>query len=213
MKSLSELEASADVGRPEREFPICVSGKLTRELEAADAELFEVKAELDAAEQEARDHAEGGGRPRRTGERSKVAELEKRAQAAAEKCDAIRARMEDHTVTLDLKGKTNGEWRAWVSVNPPRDPEDDKAGAERDRRWAGNFCDVDALIANLSQYVAKYGDDEPSERWQALVFENAAPGDLTRLASAVVAMHEQVTDTGKSRAAWLSGRKKSTDSE
>lgn len=206
MKSLSELESSADVGRPERDFPICVSGKLAAELEAADRDMFEAAAALEAEREKAKDRDGGDGPPRRAGQRGKIADLEKKATEAAEKCDAIRSRMEEHTVILHLRSKTNGEWRQWASVHPAREEDDDKAGAARDQRHAGGWCDIDALIADLPEYVAKYGDEDPSDRWKNVVFGNAAPGDLTRLASVVVGMHEQVVDAGKPRGGWLLGR-------
>lgn len=229
-KSLSELKSSPDVGLPERTFPLCVSGKLVAELEAADSALYEAETELTAARvtlREARVRAErrrDGEEPKlRSGQKSpaaeaekKVADLEKRAEEAAERSDAIRERMVDHTIDLHLRGKPNGEWRQWVMKHPSRDEDTDPVGAQRDKTHAAGFCNIDALIADLGGYdmngerrsgfVVKYGGEEPSADSWEFVSNNAAPGDLTRLASTVVAMHEQVVDLGKSRTAWRNAR-------
>lgn len=211
---LSEMQSSPDVGRPEREFPICVSGRLVAELEAADRDLFGIEEKLEAARAESRRRQEGDAAPpRRTGATSPLPDLERQAQEAAERCDAIRARMEEHTITLHLRGKSNSEWRQWAARHPVRDEDGDPAGYKRDLRHAGGFCDIDALAADAGRWVVRYGDEEPTDGAWQFVADNAAPGDLTRLASVLVGMHEQVVDLGKSRAAWLSARRSATDSE
>lgn len=212
-KSLSEMQSSPDVGLPERTFPICVSGKLVAELEAADAELFEIEAELETERRKAQRRRDGEEPQLRRGAKSPVPDLERKAEAAAERSDEIRARMEEHTIPLHLKGKSNGEWRQWATKHPARDEDADPTGHQRDQRHAAGFCNVDALIAECGQFVAKYGDEAPAEGSWEFVASNATPGDLTRLASTVVAMHEQGLDLGKSRRAWRDARRSATDSE
>lgn len=211
--SLSELKSSPDVGRPERTFSLCVAGKLVAELEAADRALQDAYGELAVARREQERRADGEARPLRMGEASPVPALEAEAEKRAEKVDAIRARMEDHTVTLHLRGKTNGEWRQWATAHPARDEDDDKAGAARDARWAGGLCNIDALVDTLGDYVQRYGDDPASDEWRDVAFSNAAPGDLTMLASRIVGMHEQGVDAGKSRVALLRDLRSATDSD
>lgn len=210
---LSEMQSSPDVGLPQRAYSLCVAGKLVSELEEADQALFAADDALSAAVQ-------ADDRPKRSGVKSPLADLEKAAQEAAERCDSIRARMQDHTVVLHLQGVSNGEWRQWVTRHPARDDETDPAGAKRDVRWAGGFCNIDALIADLgsqqpsgARWITKYGDEDPTEASWSFVSSNAAPGDLTSLASAVVGMQEQPTDLGKSRVGWLADRRNETDSE
>lgn len=224
-KNLSELKSSPDVGLPEKPHKICVSGKLVAELEAADAELYAAEAELDTARADLRtqrqraERRRDGEEPRlRSGETSpvdaaeqRVAELEAKAQEAAEKADAIRERMEDHTVVLHLRAKPSGEWRQWVMRFPARDEDADPAGAQRDKRWAGAFCNIDALVNDAGMFVTAYGDEAASDDSWEFVRNNAAPGDLTRLASMLVAMHEQVVDLGKSRVTWRNGRTSDAD--
>ena len=194
---LSEMKSSPDVGRPEATFPICVSGKLAADLEAADRDLFAAEEEREAA--------------RKRGRQSALAAAQKRAKAAAERCDEIRARMEEHTIVLALRGKADGEWRNWTSAHPARDEDEDPQGHKRDARHGG-FCNIDDLIETLGEFVAKYGDEDPDPDSWAFIRDNAAGGDLTRLASKVIAMHEQVVDAGKSRVAWLDGRRNVGDS-
>lgn len=216
-KSLSELRLSPDVGRPEKPYDICVAGKLAAELEEADRELFGIEEQLQVAQGD-RERSS-----RRLGEKPPEADLQQQAQAAAERSDEIRRRMTEHTVTLHLVGKPSGEWRRWAAAHPARDEEQDEGGAKRDQRYAGGWCDIDALIADLGGYtegeerrpgwIERYGEEPASDEWWQFVAANAAPGDLTMLASTVVGMHEQVVDLGKSRVAWQQTRRSDTSSE
>lgn len=210
---LSEMKASPDVGRPEQTYSICAAGKLVRELKAADEAFFEAQDALEAEQRRAEERAEGGGRPTRLGEASALPELERAARDAAEVADAIRARMQEHTVDLTLRTWLPGEWRQWVAKHPSRDEDADPAGHSRDQQWAGGFCDIDALIEDLGsvslsgeRIITAYGDEPPADDSWAFLLANAAPGDLTRLASTVVGMHEQGVDLGKSRRGWQDSR-------
>lgn len=222
MSKLDELKSSPDVGLAEVTADVCVSAKLAAELEAADKALFEaeqkvidLRAELDAAREVDEDAPK---RPRRVGEspnadlKQRLKDAEAEADAAALASDAIRERMQRHTVRLSLRGKSAGEWRRWVSEHPARDKDDDPAGFERDRRYAAGFCDLDALVGDLHLWVVKYDDDAPSDEWWQVVSENGAPAHLRDAASRVVQMHEQVVDLGKSRVAWRSDRRSATAS-
>jgi hypothetical protein len=213
------------VGLAEYPVDICVSAKLAGQLEAADRELFEAdralrlaRAELDAAREAAAD-PDAPKRPRRSGETAhadlvrKVEEAEERARAAAEVSDEIRARMEDNSVRVVLRGKDSGVWGRWVAKHPARDEDDEPAAYERDRRLAAGFCNIDALIADLYEWVAEYNGESPSEDWWEFLSTNGLPADMANAASRVVQMHEQVVDLGKSRLAWLAEQRSANSSE
>jgi hypothetical protein len=209
MKSLSELQSSPDVGLPEAHADVCVAAKLVDELSAIDAELFEVEAEVEVLREREASKAEGDpqGPPARPGDVSPLLEKEAKATELAAKADEVRDRIADHNVRLQLRAKPGGEWRQWAVANPARDEDADPQGAARDARWAGGHVNIDALAADLHQFVTRYNDEEPSDAWAAFVRTKGAPAHLVLAASKVVGMHEQVVDEGKSRSAWLAARR------
>lgn len=204
---LSEMKASPDVGRPERTFDICVSGKLAAKLAVADRAFYDAETRLAEARAAAEPVDEDSPiRPRRLAQRSVDPVLEQAAQDAAAECDRIRGRMAEHTVTLTVRASEFGKWRQWASQHPARDEDTDPAGHARDERYAAGICNVDALIPTLGDYVIDYGGEQPEPDSWAFIEANASPGDLTMLASIVVGLHEQVVDLGKSRVAWHADR-------
>jgi hypothetical protein len=215
VKSLSELQSSPDVGLPETHADVCVSAKLVDELSAIDAELFEVEAQVEQLRETAAREAEGEpqGPPKRPGDASRLPELEEKAAELAAKADAVRDRMADTNVRLQLRGKELGEWRQWAVRHPARDAEADPQGYERDVKWAGGHVNIDALAGDLGQFVVRYNDEEPSEAWAKFVTANGAPAHLVVAASKVVGLHEQVVDQGKSRSAWLAARRSANTSD
>ena len=204
MKSLADLKSSPDVGLPEREVTVCVSAKLARELEEADRAMFEAEAKATIARQEAAQRADGERPKLRPGQKSPVAEAEAEAEKRAAESDAIRERIKDASVVLLLRGKTSGEWRQWAARNPAR--EEGEPGADLDRTWAAGFCNLDALIGDLPQFVASYNGEAPSQEWADFVTANGVPADLRNAASVLVGMHEQGVDLGKARRDWLAAR-------
>lgn len=200
-KSLEELEQSPDVGLAERRVNVCLSAKLAEELERVTGELFELRDQIKAARAEAVDE-DAPRAPKRMGATGPIGELEERAKAKAAEGDALRERIADNSVEVLLCGKPNGEWRQWASKHPARDEDEDPTGAARDQMWAGGFCNIDALVADLYLFTASYNGFEPSEKWRTLVTTKGAPANLTLAASRVVGMHEQVVDAGKSLVAW-----------
>jgi hypothetical protein len=235
VSKLDELKASPDVGQPEYTADVCLSAKLAAELEAADQVLFaaeagleNARADLDRVREQA---AEGGasGRPRRAGqtahkeEREAVAAAEAAAEEAAAASDGIRERMSLVSVRLTLRAST-GEWGRWVGQHPPRlqwirtggtdeEPTGEAHTIARDLRLTGGICDVDALIADLHYWIAKYDDDEPSDDWWEIVTANGVPADMAAAAGRVVQMHVQGVDLGKSRTAWRAERTSETASK
>lgn len=229
MKSLSELQSSPDVGLPERHADVCVSAKLVDELEGLDALLFEVEAEAgelrkeiaQLREQEAlKAEGERFGPPERAGhvspllaKQAELAELDAKADDLAPKADAVRERIAENNVRLQLRGKRLGEWRQWAAAHPARDEDVDPQGAARDRKWAAGQVNVDDLAADLHQFVVSYNGEPPSQEWAEFVEANGAPLHLVLAASKVVGMHEQAVDEGKSRSAWLADRRSGNFSE
>lgn len=203
MSRLDELKSSPDVGLAEYPVKVCVSAKLIAELDAADLELLKATQAVESARaalELARDDAadpDAPKRPRRSGQSphadltKALEDAEKRAEDAAGVTDAIRERMERHSVTLTLRGKTSGEWRRWVAEHPPRD------------ETAEQFCNLDDLIGDLHLWVAKYDDEDPTEAWWEFVSANGAPAHMREAAHRLILMHERDVDLGKSRRDWL----------
>jgi hypothetical protein len=235
VSKLDELKSSPDVGQPEYTASVCLSAKLAAELEAADTVLFNAEAELEAARAEldrvreqAADGSTGQG-PRRSGqtphqeERKAVETAEAQAEEAAAVSDDIRGRMESVSVTLTLRANTE-QWGRWVGQHPPRmqwertgGTDEAPAGQERpiarDQRLAGGICDIDALVAELHRWIARYDDEEPSDEWWDMLTANGVPADMAGAAQRVVQMHVQGVDLGKSRTAWRRERTSGPDSK
>ncbi|HET6916589.1 MAG TPA: hypothetical protein VFH56_10920 [Acidimicrobiales bacterium] len=210
MKSLDELESSPDVGPIEKRVPVCLAGKVVDELTRVTQELVEVQQEIELLRP--RDDEEPTGPPKRMGAKSRLPELEERAEALTEQADELRQRVLDSSVSLLLR-VDDGAWRQWVAAHPARDEEADPSGHAEDAMWAGGLCNVGALTGDLHQWIAAYNDDAPSDRWRALVDKAGAPGDMRRAASTLVGMHTQVVDPGKSRRAWRDSLRSATVSE
>lgn len=207
---LSEMKKSPDVGLPETTFKICVSGKLIKELVDSDAIMFDLLDQVAALEaKKAKDEGDrpegsrGGRRVGQKGNAGAIADLKAQAAAQAEISDAIRDRMEATTIELHLVGQPEGQWRQFRDAHPARSDEDDPAGWDRDRKWAAGYVNIDDVIASAGDWVAMYGEEEPADGSWDFIAANAAPGDLTKLASKIVGLHETGVDLGKSRRTWL----------
>lgn len=234
MSKLSELKSSPDVGLAEYVAKVCVSAKLTAELEAADRELFEreqvvidLRSQLEEA---AKPDSDRPGPPRRSGQsanadlRRALEEAEAAVEEAAKVSDSVRERMEKHIVLVTLRARQAGDWRRWAQAHPARtewvrtggtdeDPDGEERVIERDRRFAAGFCDIDALAEDLHLWIVGYEDESPSDEWWELVSTQGAPAHIRDAASRVVQMQEQVVDTGKSRVAWLAERRSAVTSK
>lgn len=210
-KSLSELQQSPDVGLPEDRVTICVAARLVAELAPLDKELFEVEGKIERLLNEREEGVTE--RPKRLGEKGELPKLQKRAKELADQADAVRARIEENSVEVLLRGKPLGEWRRWAGTHPPRDADEDPQGAARDKAWAGERVNIDAVAENLRIWAASYNGEEPSDAWAEFVAAKGAPAHLTVAASRVVGLHEQVVDAGKSRRAWLDARRSETTSD
>lgn len=212
-KSLAELQSSPDVGLPEKRVTVCVAAKLVEELSTVDEELFDLVRQIENLRKQAAARREGDAAPLQRLGASDLADLEAQAEEKAKQADAIRERIEENNVEILLRAKPRGEWRQWTSRNPARDDEESPKAAERDKQWAGGRCNIDAVENDLRVWVVSYNGQEPSDAWADFIEKNGAPAHLTLAASQVVALHEQVVDSGKARSTWLAGRKSATSSD
>lgn len=94
--------------RPEKPVMICLRGDLQADFELAELELAE-------AEKQPSDSLAGNG-----------------ARAIAERIEALRGQMREHTVEFRFRALPRHEWRELVDRHPPRRDEDN-AVDERDR--------------------------------------------------------------------------------
>lgn len=211
MTSLADLQSSPDVGRSALTVPICLAGKLAQELEDADQALFELLDQIERLERVDDPDGPRTGRRPKIGQRPEISDLRVRATEAAEHADGIRARMEKNTIVLTIG--TKPDWRDWCTKNPARTPEDDPAGARRDRLHTTMACNLDALIAIAGEFITKYGADDPQPGAWEFVAANASEGDKVKLASTIVRQHEQGVSLGKSRKTLLTALRSETAPE
>lgn len=220
-KSLSELQASPDVGPLERVANICVAGKLVDEFDRVSAELVSVQTEIDELREQADRRRDGGGPPQRSGQRSRLPELEEKADRLAEQADQLRAPIMENSVAVRFR-VNEGEWRQWALANPARDEQTgeganrryvDLAGYAEDMQNARGLCNVAALVGDMHKWVIAYNDEPASDAWWEFVSRAGAPGDKVSAASTLVGMHVNGVDPGKSRRAWRDGHRSASDSE
>ena len=224
-KTLAELQSSPDVGPLERTAYVCVAGKLVDEFDRISDELVETQAEIEQTREKLREEAEqrrdGGGPPRRSGQKSKLPELEEKAERLAAEADEYRDKVMDNSVAVRLR-VDEGKWRQFVAAHPARDEQTgkdeqrrlvDPAGYAEDAQWARGLCNVAALVAELREWIVAYNDEPTSDAWWEFLRRNGVPGDMTKAASTVVGMHVKGVDPGKSRRAWLDSHRSASDSE
>lgn len=222
MKSLSELKSSPEVGRLEWTARICVAGKLVDELDRVTEELTLCQSDIESLRAEAQERQEYGGRPRRSGETSRLPGLEEKADHLSAQADDLRERILDNSVEVRF-AVDDGRWRQFVINHPARDEqakgEDgqprfvDAAGYAEDARWTNGLCNVAELAKQMHDWAISYNGEDPSDEWREFVASNGAPGDLVKAASSVVARHVNAVDPGKSRTDWLAGRRSLNGSE
>ncbi|HET7386569.1 MAG TPA: hypothetical protein VFJ19_07910, partial [Nocardioidaceae bacterium] len=153
-KSLSELQSSPDVGALERVADVCVAGKLVDAFDRVSADLVECRAEIDDLYQDAERRRERGGPPRRSGQPSRIHELEEKADRLAGEADELRGKIADHSVAVRLRAD-DGKWRSFKAAHPARDEQAGEDGARRmvdsagyaeDARWTGGLCNAADLV-------------------------------------------------------------------
>ncbi|MFE7869767.1 hypothetical protein ACFUYE_05380 [Micromonospora humida] len=123
-------------GRPEKTVPVCLSGALAAEFEAAERQLQE------ALRRPATDSLDGGGETR---------EL-------AEQIEDLRQQMVEGTVEFRLRAMGRKRWRAFIGEHPPRQDDD----GEIDARDVNVGVNVDSFYPALirESTVAPVLDDE-----------------------------------------------------
>lgn len=94
--------------RPETTVQVCLRGDLQAEFEQAERELAD-------AERKPADSLAGTG-----------------SRAIAERIEALREQMREHTVEFRFRAKSRHEWRVLIDAHPPR-RDDDGAFLEEDR--------------------------------------------------------------------------------
>lgn len=184
-KSLAELRQSSRTSLPERTYEMCLAQALVAETQALEQE----KRELGIASRRTSTDDDTLAPPRKMGQPSspRIVEIDARLESLYDE-------MREHTGQLLLRGVTSGQWRRWVSENPPReDGRDDNSRPVTlaiDEQVALGYCDSAALMNNLGKYAAEWNGTplEPGD-WDWLE-EHAAPGDLKAIAQVIVVMHE-----------------------
>ena len=212
-KSLSEMRASAATKPSEWTHDFCLASGLAEEYEAASRAFLEADQAVTRARAAARAEASGdapSGPPRRAGEKSPLQQAEAEAQRLAEAADEVRARVEEHVLSVRFRKHTTGDWQLWCDKHPPRDPEVDPTGGRRDAQWSGGVCNIDDLWHDLGLWAVSYGGEEPRPDSWEFVRSNAARSELAMAASVVVQHQEQGVEPGKSRVAWLSEARSAT---
>lgn len=175
-KTLAELRESPDVGLPEQTYALCMSGKLNAEMQRVSDAIEEAVAADD--------------QPKRLGAKSQVMKLN-------DEREKLRVRMAEHEVTVRFRAKPAHVWRKWVSSHPVREDND------LDERLGYN---VDALQDSVSDYIVDVnGAPLADGDWQFML-DNAAPGDLWRMAAIVRGLHESGVAIPKSWTGLLKSR-------
>jgi hypothetical protein len=170
MPDFKTLLAAAKL--PERTVDVCLRGDLTAEFEQAERRLEVEERNADVS-------LDGGGR---------VGEL-------AERIEALRAQMREHTHTFRLRALPRPQFRALVGEHPPR--EDDGEIIAADRILGVNAeTFFDALIRACVVDPALDADD-----WRVLLDEKLTDNQFDALAGAAWGVNRSDVDVPFSRAA------------
>jgi len=158
---------------PECTVPVCLNADLTAEFERAERELSE-------ATQRPADSLAAGGQ----------------ARQIAERIEALRAEMVEHTIDFRLRAMQRPRWKAFVAAHPPRRA-DDGGVHERDRSIGVNTeTFFDALIR--ASVVEPELDDED---WSLLLDEKLTDRQVDQISDAAWSLNRREVDVPFSRAA------------
>lgn len=188
MPSLSELEASPPVSRPEKDVTVVLDIPLVRRVNALTAEMTSLYGSKSA-----KDRA-----------------LYSDAKAELESLDAeIKAK----SGTLLLRATLSlGQWNNFTDENPAR-PEG-TAGWERDRELTGGRVNADALLNILDQFAVQWdgedlapavrdakGEVVKESQFDRVLLEAIPPGTIREMLAGIVDMYLESPDFSK----WLAG--------
>jgi len=157
---------------PERTVPVCLNAALVAEIEQAERDLAD-------AQRQANDSLAGGSQ----------------AREIAERIEALRQRMRDHTVEFRLRAMSRPAWREFFAEHPPR--KDDKGEIdERDKYIGVNTDTFFAALARRSVVEPELDDED----WQ-LLEERLTSRQFDQLADVAWALNRREVDIPFSLAA------------
>lgn len=184
-KTIAEIRAAKRVARPERTLTICLAPDLVAEVQA----LVEELETLDISDQ-----LDSDGRPEGPPSRMGDGDDPRADEIRARLREAL-AEMSEWEGELRLRAVEDGQWRRWVNEHPAR--AEGEVGYVTDIEVARGYCNADDLLDELGPYAFAW-DGEPLAEgdWDTIAASVARP-DKKRIATAVVAMHEQVMDIPK----------------
>lgn len=167
---------------PERTEELCLAQQLVAEVQALVIERDELTVEAARAREAGRAKLSEGAAPPR------VTEIDARL-------DELYDEMAEYTGQVVLRAEPAGAWRRWADEHPARELGRDEQGRPQfhpqDASVTGGWCDSTALLERLGDFVVSWnGDPVSAEDW-SWVMANAAPGDLKRLCTVVMEMHER----------------------
>lgn len=181
-KSIAELRANKPSSRPQRTTALCLAPHLIAEVQRLSTEHDNLG--LTPTDPEA------DGPPQRVGGDEKS----KRAKQIRARLEELFAEMVEYEGELTLAANlTDGEWRRWTNEHPAR--AEGEPGHDRDQRVTVGFCDADALIDKLGEFVHSWNSEPITAGDWAEVFEPVvASADKADLAMRVVELYESRLD-------------------
>jgi len=158
---------------PERTVSVCLNAALVAEIEQAERDLAD-------AQQRASDTLAG----------------DPRVREIAERIEALRQRMRDHTVDFRLRAMPRPQWRALIDDHPPRKA-DDGSVDERDKYIGVNVDDFFPALIRASVVEPELDDED----WSLLLDEKLTDRQFDALSDAAWGLNRREVDVPFSPAA------------
>lgn len=179
-RSLAELRANPPKGRPERTLSLFLAPDLMAEFQSIDQRLAAIDVPADS---------DGDAKPRRMGEGGSP-----EADALRHRLGELLEQMAEHEGELRIRANaSDGDWRIWCNANPAR--EEGVSGYDRDQRVTGGYCNADALLDRLGDFVHSWnGEPMSAQDWTDIFEPVIANGDKATIATTIVYMYEQPVD-------------------
>lgn len=188
VKSLADLRTEQSDVRPERPYRVFVGDG-----QKYVAEAKRLADEHDDLEMQPESDGEGDQRPKMM-VKPKSARLTEIRDRLAELTDLMAEYEGEVTVRASW---SDGDWKQWCTKHPART--EDEPGSRDDAMIVGSFCNAEALIDTLSEFVVAWeGEPLAPGDFDAL---NLLRPDKKAIASMVVSMYEVGDDVPK----WRSG--------